>query len=189
MPTENELKYVLRLDCEADLASSNFKYKKYLLFQGYLAFAKGMTLRLRSSQEMKFQKTIGQSKKKLCYKQKVNDRVIEIEKKLDPRDFSDLWDSTLNRVEKQRYVVNFDESIWEIDFFKHHHDETYFVLAEHEMPEDQKQPNHIPEFILNNLIYAVPSDKDDDFSTKRLACVRHAKKTYKELINGQKVFS
>lgn len=189
MPTENELKYVLRLDCEADLISGNFDYKKYLLFQGYLAFAKGMTLRLRSSQEMSFKKVTGHPKRKLCYKQKVNDRVIEIEKKIDQRDFSDLWDSTLNRVEKQRYVVNFEKSLWEIDFFKHHHDETYFVLAEHEMPEDQKQPKYIPEFISKNLIYAVPHDKDDDFSTKRLACAKHAKKLYKELINGQKVLS
>jgi len=189
MPTENELKYVLNLDCEIDLISSDFKYKKYLLLQGYLAFAKGMTLRLRSSQEMDFQKPIDNPKRKLCYKQKVNDRVIEIEKKINQRDFNDLWNSTLNRVEKQRYVVYFGKEVWEIDFFKYHHNETYFVVAEHEMPEGQQEPNHIPDFISKNLIYAVPHNKDDDFSTKRLACVKHAKKIYKELTHAQKVIA
>jgi CYTH domain-containing protein len=189
VPTENELKYVLNLDCEVDLVSSDFKYKKFLLLQGYLAFAKGMTLRLRSSQLMDRQKLIEHPKRKLCYKQKVNDRVIEIEKKINQRDFNDLWDSTLNRVEKQRYVVDFGKSVWEIDFFKYNHNETYFALAEHEMPEGQKEPDYIPSFISKNLVYAVPPDKDDDFSTKRLACARHAKKVYKELINAQKVIA
>jgi CYTH domain-containing protein len=188
MPTENELKYVLKLDCESDLIMGDFKYEKYLLHQGYLAFSKGMTLRLRSSQKMKFDKLTGSTKRKLCYKQKVNERVIEIEKKIDQRDFNDLWDSTLNRAEKHRYVVNFNENIWEIDFFKHH-DETYFVLAEHEMPEGQKEPSEIPDFIFNNLVYSVPLDDDDDFSTKRLACIKHAKKIYKELLNVEKTFA
>lgn len=188
MPTENEIKYVLKLDCESDLIMQDFKYKKYLLHQGYLAFSKGMTLRLRSSQEMKSDKLISNPKRKLCYKQKVNERVIEIEKKIDQRDFNDLWDSTLNRAEKHRYVINFNEDIWEIDFFKHHH-ETYFVLAEHEMPEGQKEPNEIPDFIFNNLIYSVPHDDDDDFSTKRLACIKHAKKIYKELLSVQKTIA
>ena len=57
------------------------------------------------------------------------------------------------------------------------------------MPEGQKEPDEIPQFILNNLIYSVPHESDDDFSTKRLACIKHAKKIYKELLNVEKTIA
>ena len=46
MPTENERKYVLNLKSEDDF-NCFYKLKKYFLHQGYLAFSKGTTLRLR----------------------------------------------------------------------------------------------------------------------------------------------
>ena len=181
MPTENERKYVLRLDCEKEIDFCNFKLQKFYLHQGYLAFSKGMTLRLRSSQEI-IDNNLQEIKRKLCYKQKVNNRVVEIEKKLDKRDFDDLWVNCLNKVQKIRYSINLGKYLWDIDFFKNHHNETYFVMAECEMPENCIEPKFIPDIIQKHLIFSVPMDSDD-YSTKRLACASHAKKVYKKLIN------
>lgn len=174
MPTENERKYVLCLDSEEQI--SKIKSDIYLLKQGYLAFAKGMSLRIRHSQSLR-----GKEKYRLCYKQKVCGRVIEIEKKIDERDFKDLWSISLSQLEKVRHIINCDGATWEIDFFKTHNSATYFAMAECEMPEGQTVPKIIPKFIQKNLIYSVPPDCDQ-FSSKRLASVRHAKKLYKDLL-------
>ena len=185
MPTENERKYVLSLESEQEFEFCQFKFCKLLLHQGYLAFAKGMTLRLRSSQEIIKGVAEGELKRKLCYKQKVNNRVIEIEKKIDKRDFEDLWTTCLNKVQKYRYSINLNKNLWEIDFFKNHHNETYFAMAECEMPEGQVEPQFIPDIIQKHMLYSVPLDSDE-YSTKRLACITHAKKIYKKLNNEKK---
>lgn len=184
MPTENEVKYVLNIGCEHAL--NEYEFKKYSLNQGYLVFAKGMTLRLRSSQEIIEDFLDKKVKRKICYKQKVGSRVIELEKKINKRDFSDLWDICLNKVNKIRYELKFNGYLWEIDFFKNHFNETYFVVAEHEMPEGQKSPLEIPEFVLENTIHEVGPD-EDQFSTKRLACVNHAKKLYNSIFNEETI--
>lgn len=184
MPTENERKYVLRLDCEDEITCKHCS--SYLLKQGYLAFAKGMTLRIRSAEELG--KKHSKIKRKLCLKQRANSRVIEIEKKIGKRDFEDLWKMSLSRLEKVRHIIIEKGQVWEIDFFKlHHHDEdeTYFALAEHEMPEGQISPDFIPDIIARHLLYAVPPNEDYEFSSKRLACVRHAKKLYRDLTDEE----
>lgn len=194
MPTENERKYVLNLKCESNFKNCSIFLKKYFLHQGYLAFSKGTTLRLRSSQEYKY-KNFGsmnqfedypdpEIKRKLCFKQKVNGRVIEIEKKIDERDFNDLWNNCLNKVQKERYVYETSSVCWDIDFFKHNN-QTYFAMAECEMPENMIEPETIPDIISQNLLYAVSLD-DPQFSTKRLACLVYAKKMYKKLKNAKK---
>ena len=181
MPTENEIKYVMYLDSEKEIENSH-KFDKFFLHQGYLAFSKGMTLRLRSCQKMIKNNFQGEIKRKLCYKQKVNNRVVEIEKKIDKRDFDDLWINCLNKVQKYRYSIKINKYLWEIDFFKNHHNETYFAMAECEMPENHIEPEFIPDIISKHILYVVPKDSDD-YSTKRLACNSHAKKVYKKLIN------
>jgi CYTH domain-containing protein len=193
MPTENERKYVLNLKCESNFLNCQIKIKKYFLHQGYLAFSKGTTLRLRSSQEYNHKNfDFGEFeenpqpdiKRKLCFKQKVNGRVIEIEKKIDERDFNDLWNNCLNKVQKDRYVYEISSVRWDVDFFKHNN-QTYFAMAECEMPEGMIEPEFIPDIISRNVLYTVPLD-DPQFSTKRLACVVHAKKMYKKLKNAKK---
>jgi CYTH domain-containing protein len=186
MPTENERKYVLRLECEEQVkeAAENFITCR----QAYLVFSKGMTARVRESIDQ-----IGYSKYKFCFKQKVNGRVIEVETKIDQRDFDDLWSVSMNRLEKIRYNVysgeldllpgfpfKFPAGLWEVDFFKNG-DETYFVLAEHEMPEGQLEPKSMPDIIQKNLLYA-PEIDDGDYSSKNLADMKHATRKYQELL-------
>jgi len=174
MPTENERKYVLQRDCERlfkDAADSVF-----LCRQAYLAFSKGMSARVRESIVL-HQKP----KYRFCFKQKVGGRVVEIEKKIDRRDFDDLWSVALNRLEKIRYNLYFEpDYLWEVDFFKDKEHQTYFALAEHEMPEGQIEPDFMPEVISANLLYT-PNIDDNRFSSKRLADVRYATRLLDDL--------
>jgi CYTH domain-containing protein len=178
MPTENERKYALRLECESEIIK--LAKKKQQMFQGYLIVGKGVSLRIRRGGKvctMTFKQKVGNS-----HKQKCNGRVVEIEQKISKRDFDDLWASALNKLEKFRYYIPHDGLIWEIDFFKDHNGLTYFAQAEVELDEDVLEPDVIPDFIIKHLLYAVPLD-DDRFSSKRLADPQHANGLLKSLLH------
>jgi CYTH domain-containing protein len=169
MPTEHELKFVLDVDCEKVIAKESTRTKT--LSQGYLCLSKGMAVRVRETvdgTDIKYE---------MCVKTRVKSgRCVEVETPIDIRDFNDLWEITVNRVEKVRYIIGTKKKeIWEVDFFKDHHQKTYFAMAEHEMPENQLTPNNMPSIIRKHLIFEVPL-LDDRFSSKRLADVKHAKK-------------
>lgn len=165
------MKYLLRLDCEPlieDVAD-----KARYIRQGYLSFSKGMSLRIRETKQQS--KTVHE----LTFKQKVQSRVIEVEKKLDSRDFNELWDTTANRLEKIRYDLINGDYKWEIDCFKDHNHETYIIVAECELPEGVEKPTKIPKIIEKNLLYAVPRE-DDRFASKKIADVKFAQNLYQE---------
>lgn len=182
MPTENELKFVLNLDCEQQFVET--VSKKYRIAQGYLLSSKGNSLRLRKSEIGKvfsvmntfiFHPQVKSDKNySMTYKHSVNNRVVEIESKLDERDFNDIWPSCMNKVYKIRHIVKDDaKQIWEIDFFKAHNNDTYFAMAEIELPERATAPVLIPKFIKNNLLFKVPLT-DCRFASKLLGDVRYA---------------
>lgn len=170
MPTENELKYLLNLNSQKTFSKAADEC--YFIKQGYLHSKKGMTLRVREINDMDGNAL----KRQLTYKQKISSRLIEIEKKISQRDFEDLWEITSNRLEKIRYhlvVKKKKKYLWEVDFFLHD-GKPYIALAEHEMPEDQMEPDFIPDLICKNLVFAVPAN-DTRFSSKKLADVPYAK--------------
>lgn len=171
MPTENEKKFVLDISCSEKF----LKLKKCKLLdvrQGYLMTGKGMSLRFRS--------VINKKKNKnsyfMTFKCNEGSRIVEIEKKIDERDFNDMWKNCMNKVYKTRIVLQG----WEIDFFKDHDGNDYFVMAEFEMPEGQEKPENIPLFISQNLVFEVPLN-DTRFSSKMISDVRHAKDLYNTL--------
>ncbi len=175
MPTENERKFLLHEDSEKIFKNKAHHIKH--IRQGYLGFSKGMSLRIRETNNHRYT---------LTFKQKVNNRVVEIEKKMDKRDFEDLWTVSVNKLEKIRYDINFfdydnNPYLWEVDAFKDHEHKTYIIIAEHEMPEGDESPHFIPDLISENLIYSVP-DSDDRFASKKVADVKYAKKLYESLI-------
>jgi len=184
IPTELEYKYAISLDIakkydneQLSLMSVNVQYIK----QGYLAFSKGMTLRVRHSICLKNKQWY------LTYKQKISNRVVEIEKKIDDRDGKDLWSACVGRLTKNRYVVNYHKHTWEIDFF-YRDNHLYFVQAEVELKEGSNKPQEIPKFLREFLLYEVPLT-DDRFSNKRLSDVEFASRLYKSLVekkNGYK---
>src|SRR5581483_3548048 len=117
MPTENEAKFVLRLDSEPAFSSHCEKYTQ--IQQGYLFVAKGSSLRVRSEEN-------GRKQYSMTYKLGVKGRTVEIETSLDKRDFDDIWPNTVQRLHKVRYYCRMG-FMYEIDAFKDHEDKTYFL--------------------------------------------------------------
>jgi len=182
MPTEHEYKFVVHKDIERfreNPIPKGITYNKYLIRQGYLAFSKGMTTRIRCLQKVG---PDGRDKKKwyLTFKQKSNSgRVIEIEKKLDGRDGSELWDICVGKLKKERFSFDNGNVTWELDFFLNHN-QVYFVLVEAELPEGESRPE-MPSFLQPFLLYKAELE-DDRFSNKRLGDVDYSTKIYKELL-------
>lgn len=174
MPTENELKWALNLNCEGEAYRD--ARKLFLIAQGYLVATKGLSLRIRKSSGQDEWDT----RYTMTFKSNVGNRVVEIEKKIDRRDFDDLWPQCMNKLFKHRYEIENGHEIWEVDFFKDHNNETYFALAEIEMPEGSTKPESLPKYISSNLLYEVPLT-DCRFSSKLLADVKYAKNLLKTL--------
>jgi len=149
--------------------------ERILIRQGYLLSSKGIALRCRESISHK-------TEYYFTFKITANKgRIIEIEKKIDRRDFDDLWEQALNKLEKTRYcIMDSDKQLWEVDFFKNHTGENYFCMAELELPENQLKPKFIPNFIEKNLLYEVEL-KDSRFSSKMLADIKYATELYQQL--------
>lgn len=161
IPTENEKKIVLSINSEKEIS----KHADEVIF-----IKQGYTRGIRVREEIKDNKI----KYILCVKQKINNRVIEIEKKIDQRDFNDFWSIAKNKLEKIRYILyDEDDEAWDIDYFKHNN-HTYFALAEIEMPEGQTHPYRIPNIIKKYLIKEVEIG-DNNFSSKKLSCIKHAR--------------
>ena len=91
--------------------------------------------------------------------------MVEIEEKLDKRDFDDLWELSMNRLEKTRYKM---PDGWCVDFFLDHDDAIYFVMAECEMPEEQLGSHKwVPDVITKSLAFAVPTNDPRFFKQAR----------------------
>jgi CYTH domain-containing protein len=176
MPTENERKYVLDPACEKLFAD----VKKVRIRQGYI---NGKMPRLRATQRSGGDAVVfGEYAYVFCYKQKVGNRLIEIETEIDRRDFDDLWTLTKRRLIKTRYILDHpDFNRWEVDFFKDNKGKTYFAMAEYEMPEGQSKPGSFPPIIWDHLLHLVPRKHNDLFSSSLLASPSYAKTLLKKL--------
>lgn len=171
------MKYLLQADSESKFSHHPALKEIRHIRQGYLGFSKGMSLRIRETNNERYE---------LTFKQKVNNRVVEIEKKISSRDFEDLWSVAVNRLEKLRYDMYFHDGqggvhCWEVDAFKDHDHKTYVIIAEHEMDEGVDKPNFVPTLIQETLVYAVPRT-DDRFASKKIADVKYAKKLYEATV-------
>ena len=177
MPTENEKKFLISNKCEKKI--SRLAVEKYKISQGYLIATRGITVRVRKSA----------TKLKTNYyftlKVNTNGRCVEIENKIDKRDFEDLWLIALNKLEKIRYEIKHKKEVWECDFFKDYLKNTYISIAEIEMPEGQKEPDSMPDIVKKNLKYKV-AQNDDRFSNKLLGDPRYAQDLIKEIKSNTK---
>jgi CYTH domain-containing protein len=175
MPTEHEYKFVISCDAEAELANKpNF----YAIEQGYLAFSKGMSTRIRSIRKVDSL----QRSWFFTFKQKTKTRVIEIEKKISARDGEDLWKMAVGKLKKYRHKKRDAQGrMWDLDFFHNKQGKCYFAVAEVELEEGAPQPKKLPPFIKKFLVFAAPLT-DDRFSNKRLGDVEYATDLYQELV-------
>ncbi len=181
MPTEHEYKFVLDLKLAEAITEDELQRRSsnvQIIKQGYLSYSKGTTLRVRSSTNPS-----GKEKWFLTFKQKIGDRVIEIEKKLDARDGNDLWTVCVGKLKKERYLFeDKQERLWELDLFKYG-SHLYFIQLEVELHEGESRPKSIPDFLKKYLLYEVPLT-DDRFSNKRLSDVEYATNLYTKIHEG-----
>lgn len=172
MPIENERKFVLRLNVSEgifhDAADSVEDIE-----QVYLISGKKQSLRCR-----KVTKVRGKDIElvyNMTFKQEVDKKVVEVETDIDARDYRLLKKASTSVLQKTRYRIG----EWEVDFFKSD-GKTYFVMAEIEMPENQKKPDSIPTLINENLVHVVKRG-DKRYTSKKLCDVKHAQRLYLSL--------
>lgn len=177
MPTEYEFKYAIHLDLVKEISEDRLRImcdKHLIIEQGYLAFSKGMSCRVRCTKEY------GKPKWHMTFKQKTSSRVVEIEKKIDERDGNDLWQVSVGKLKKDRYVFDEHGIKWELDLLKQDNC-IYFIIAEVELMEGTVRPKKMPDFLQSFLLYEVPMS-DDRFSNKRLGDANYARDLYSRLV-------
>lgn len=172
MPIENENKYVLRLLPHLENKIGSMASHVFKIEQSYLLKNKGLTVRIRKQLGRK-----GKVKYFFTTKQRVGSRVVEIEKRINESDYNELAKVSSGWLNKVRYVID----SWEVDFFKNGV-ETYFIMAEIEMPDGQDEPARVPSFVSDYLIYKVSKD-DFRFSSKKLSDVDYSKTLLQEVVS------
>ena len=177
MATENELKYVLYNTDKIAEEIVKLSEKTYNLRQGYLIGTTLKQVRIRESVS-----TSGKIKHVMTVKFKTKQHIIEIETKIDSRDFGDLSKLVTTWLRKTRHVIPFGPHKWEVDLF-YYSKKRYFIMAEVELPEGETNPDSIPDFIKNNLLYAVPQHANSTYSSRKIGEYDYAVKTYEHLIN------
>ena len=179
MPTENEFKFVLELDTDRRLDVDG---QCLFLDQAYLnEDGSARIRRISSSSESGVSLNHFFTYKQMCY-----GRLVEIETLIDIRDFNDLWSQSNRKLQKTRFIPNGYDG-WCIDFFCRwgtgEVGDRFFVMAEVELTEGE-QPDTIPSFITNNLVYAVPQS-DDRFTSSKLFDRKYATWLYESLKRSQ----
>jgi CYTH domain-containing protein len=172
MPTENERKFVLINDREIEKRLAQAPdVTRSLIVQAYLD---SPGVRIRAIE------TGGEVRRVFTFKQPVAEEVVEIETDIEPADFARLWKVRRETLQKVRYSWPAGRFRWDVDFFKSTKGDTYFALAEVEMPEhEQRVPPAPPS--LAPYVLALVVQGDPRFSSKRLANRIHAERLLKEL--------
>ncbi len=171
MPIENERKFVLDDDGRLErLLAQAPGVTRSILVQAYLE-APGLRLRVIDSG--------GKTRRIFSYKREVEGKVVEIETDIDPEDFRRLWTLRHETLQKVRYSWPDGRFHWDVDFFKTSKGQTYFALAEVEMPEHETTPPPVPPRLSAHLLGAAPPG-DPRFTSKRLANQAHAERLLAE---------
>jgi hypothetical protein len=173
MAVENEVKYVLddpRGDLEAHLLASP-GVEAFDVFQVYLS----KDARIRRFTPLDG----GPSQLWFSFKRKVDGVQIEIETPMEERDFRALLPTAEVAVRKRRFKFADGDVHWDVDFLKDQSGNTYFVLAEAEMPEAMDAPGHVPGCVAAHLLRYV--GRGGGFGNRRLADQGYVKRALKAL--------
>lgn len=179
MAIENERKYILLPNHDLQfMMDMEFKGGNvYAIVQAYLqGGARIRSIRNKYDTGHAYQNEHGevvsvppQFDLKFTYKQRVGNDVVEIETDIALEDFEKLLSVSRNQIVKTRIEVDNNGEVWEVDFFYDTlNSNLYLIMAEIEMPEGQEEPNSLPNFISDNLLYAVPRD-DRRFDNSNLS--------------------
>jgi len=177
MPVENELKFILNLDCLEDIKTELLTYpnaRKLKIWQGYLT----SHARIRHIEEGKNHRYV------FTYKLKISGgQTVEIETDISTHDFIKLVEAVNEKIIKDRISIEMGDETWEIDFLKDPKTgNIYLIIAEVEMPEWQYVPTVIPNFISNHLVFPVPKN-DKRFNNKQLGSPTEVRKLYEIVKN------
>jgi hypothetical protein len=162
VPIENELKYVLPRDFDAARLSG---WDRQDIRQAYLDDGPRIR-RIDSDYLFTYKKWVPQA-----------GELVEIETAISHEDFELLWPLCVESLRKTRYVRSIDDAEWVVDFLQDASCETYFVLAEVEMPRFAKAPDSIPPEIRDSIVHSVAAD-DNGFTNKKLSDPDYARKLY-----------
>ncbi|MFA5488451.1 MAG: hypothetical protein WC284_04450 [Candidimonas sp.] len=169
MPIENEVKFIVD-DKLGELWTNLIlnDFKKSHIVQHYLNKDTRIRKITKSSTTYIF-----------SFKKPTPDGTIEVECPISEDDYNSLIKTATNSLEKIRFKKKYDNITWDVDYLRNLNS-TYFVMAEAEMPVNQKSPEHIPPFIEKHIIYTVP-DNDKRFSNKCLSDPEWAEKMLNEI--------
>lgn len=108
----------------------------------------------------------------------------EFEMEIDAETYERVCDVD-HTLTKARYTYPIDQlCFWDVDFFINPANGLiYFAMAECEMPAGMTASDVLPDFIRDNLIYAVPRDESSVYSSRKVADVDYATEQLKVLIN------
>jgi CYTH domain-containing protein len=153
MPVENERKYVLPPDFDAESLKG---WECVEVRQAYLD--DGPRIRHFGGEHIfTYKKWVPQAKE-----------LVEIETALSPEDFDLLWPLCEERVRKTRYIRHTPDGEWVVDFLRTAKGSVYFVMAEVEMPRHRREPAAIPAEIATAIVHAVEPG-DNRFTNKKLS--------------------
>lgn len=162
MPIENELKYVLPRDFEAAHLDG---WERHDIRQAYLD--DGPRVRQIDAEYLfTYKKWVPAAKE-----------LVEIETAISREDFELLWPLCIQRLHKTRYIRSIGQAEWVVDFLHDASGETYFILAEVELPRFASAPDSIPSEIRDSIIHSVASD-DNGFTNKKLSDPDYARRLY-----------
>ena len=117
-------------------------------------------------------------------KLKKKNRLIELNQEIDERDYDDIVNEASSILYKYRYEIYDDHrQKWEVDFFQDPRNNTfYFTMAELEVPEGVTSIEYIPPFIQDHVLFYVPQDQNNEYSSKKLENVKYADKLRNKLM-------
>jgi hypothetical protein len=73
------------------------------------------------------------------------------------------------------------EAHWDIDFFFNEKKAMYFSMAEAEIPDGMSDPERIPNFLSNHIVFKAPR-LDENFTSKKISNIEYGKKLYEETL-------
>lgn len=178
MPTENEVKYVLRqgLAVIKHLSSSADEVKH--ITQSYIHKRSKWNVRVRHIIDDHCDEHFV-----LTYKNQRHGRQIEAEANITKQDYYDLIEQAKVTLSKTRLIFNDADHQWEVDLFLNDDDGVYFIMAEVEMSEGMIEPLSIPDIIQQYIVHNAGYDKA--FSSIKIADQQYAEDIYELITSGR----
>lgn len=160
MPIENERKYILTLGLDdIDKLADDYYGDILYIQQAYIKDGRIRKITKHINQDVSYIFT--------WKARRPDNSRVEIEKKISQDDFDDLWDLAEAFITKTRVKIKGFGMTWDVDFLVQGNDH-YITVAEVEMPEGLVEPKVLPPFVKDNLVYAIPLDKDRDWTNPKL---------------------